>query len=237
MKKFLFIPIVIIFVTGCGPKKYYCKEGDTLQGDKCIYKEEKSAYKESYCPEGYIIIGEVCYQNGVRRMFATIKYSCPNGGTLQGKKCIIFKSYDASTNKNYFNTLEEKEDISSSIGNNVGKNIHDIDKSKLEDSGYFVSIFLEEELSDKPNNIILEERIEDNQITFIIPNNNIVFPKFYKETNYTIEEIREFCNNYNIPLSLEYLDHNKEEKGTILAQNPEAGQRIAGQTLTITIEK
>lgn len=100
MRKKLFAILLfmglLVSLTGCGKEEYYCcDDGSTPEDGKCLRAENMTTDVVYTCPDGYTAKSDgVCYRsNGQRAMFATATYSCPNGGTVSGNKCVKYYSY------------------------------------------------------------------------------------------------------------------------------------------------
>ena len=61
------------------------------------------------------------------------------------------------------------------------------------------------------------------------------YPDFAND-NYTVDEVRSFCERYNVNFFIDYEVDDTKEEGTIIRQN-RTGPIIEGQNLTITVTK
>lgn len=101
MKKVLFVYGLVLMLSGCGEKEYYCESGDQLKGSSCVSTQKTPAQVQYYC-EGYfgLVDGNRCYAqsfNGNKTYSpvpAKEKYYCTSG-YLQGTNCIIETTYNA----------------------------------------------------------------------------------------------------------------------------------------------
>ncbi len=75
-----------------------------------------------------------------------------------------------------------------------------------------------------------------DEITLYIPNVEVKYPDFTdKENPYTEEDVRKFCDLYNIKLEVEYKE-SSSDPGTIIAQSRPKGYTASpGTTFKITI--
>lgn len=117
MKKKLFMILLcgcaLISLTGCGKEEYYCcDDGSTPEDGKCLRAETMTTDVVYTCPNGYTAKTDgVCYRsNGQRAMFATAKYSCPNGGTVSGNKCVKYYSYTPTKKCDKSSTKDKNKD-------------------------------------------------------------------------------------------------------------------------------
>lgn len=111
-------------------KEYYCDEGYTLKGSKCIKTETVSAkeQKEYVCPEGYSLAGKNCTKTETenakitncsgkivvhpvdghicretKTIQAGIKYTCPTGyQTSDNKMCVSATGRTEEVTKEYY---------------------------------------------------------------------------------------------------------------------------------------
>lgn len=123
MKKFIILFMFMFLLTGCG-KKYYCDPGYELKEEKCYKMIIKAAAEEYECKSGdkldfktctheyetlslmgsypyftrYCITGQLrgLYCVSITEYEPTIKYSCDDGYTLEGDKCILEETIDAN---------------------------------------------------------------------------------------------------------------------------------------------
>lgn len=122
MKKFIILLFVVFLLTGCG-KKYYCDPGYELKGESCYKKIIKAATEEYECNKGDTLDFKTCvyeqkslsflgpapyfirycatgvlkglYCVTTRKYEPTISYTCEEGYTLEGDKCILEETIDA----------------------------------------------------------------------------------------------------------------------------------------------
>lgn len=130
------------------------------------------------------------------------------------------------------------------IENYVGQNYYEV-KAKLEEKGLLVTIDKKEvEDENIKENVILEQSVKEgtevkkgSQIILIIPDKITQYPDFVAE-EWTIDDIREFCKQYNINLSITYKETSEYPDGTVISQNRPAKSRVmANTTLKITVTK
>ncbi len=80
--------------------KYYCPNGGTLNGSKCYINNSTSypAKQTLSCTVG-TLSGNSCivFSTSSSNYPAKVSYSCPNGGTLSGSKCITQKATSGSS--------------------------------------------------------------------------------------------------------------------------------------------
>ena len=75
-----------------------------------------------------------------------------------------------------------------------------------------------------------------SSITLYIPEVEIVYPDF--TSGYTIDQIQEFAQKYNLELKIEYIDNTILPPNTITYQNRPANSTVVeGVNLTITVTK
>lgn len=73
---------------------------------------------------------------------------------------------------------------------------------------------------------------------FIGLGNGNVYPDFITKNRYTVDSIRQFCNENDIELEIEYVDNTNYKSGTILTQSEDVESAvISGSTLKITVAK
>ena len=78
---------------------------------------------------------------------------------------------------------------------------------------------------------------EGDSITLYIPKLDNKYPNFV-EDEYTIAEVEEFAEDYEITLNIEYEDTTEYEPGTIIKQSRAAGTTVvSGARLTITVAR
>lgn len=67
--------------------------------------------------------------------------------------------------------------------------------------------------------------VEGDTVTLIIPDIVTEYPDFVAE-NWTLTEVEEFCKEYGVVLSIEYIETDKHSPGTILNQSRSAGSPV-----------
>ena len=93
-------------------------------------------------------------------------------------------------------------------------------------------------------NLIISQSVEKDTnlvkgdtITLFLPKILKEYPDFVKE-KYKLDEVKKFCEEYGITLSIEEKEDDSVDAGTIISQSRAAGSEIAERTnLTITIAK
>ena len=88
---------------------------------------------------------------------------------------------------------------------------------------------------------IIEQSVEPGEklstrdsITLYIPDIVTKYPDFTEGT-YTVEDVKEFCNEYGVTLNIQNISH-KSEAGTIVEQSRKVGNTVVeGTTLTIKV--
>ena len=139
-------------------------------------------------------------------------------------------------------------DITVEIEDYVGKNYAEI-KGKLEALNLNVyveskEIPEEDDPNDYEEGIIIEQSVEagaklseGDSITLYVPKLDNKYPDFVLD-EYSIAEVEEFAEDYEINLTIEYLETNEYESGTIIKQSRSAGTTVVrGAKLTITVAK
>lgn len=131
------------------------------------------------------------------------------------------------------------------LENYIGKNYLEA-KGALEAYGINVIVEKEEVLEkDSPKeDLILKQSPEagakineGDVVTLYIPDIKILYPDFTDGT-YTEESVREFCEKYNVTLSVEYDENTNYPDGKIIYQTRDAGTPVTGTaTFGITIAK
>lgn len=126
-----------------------------------------------------------------------------------------------------------------------GKNYLEV-KGALEAYGINVIIEKQEvEQSQKPKEDLIikqspeagTELVEGNTVTLYIPDIKILYPDFTDGT-YTEKSIREFCEKYNVILTVEYDENTNYPEGTIIHQTRDAGTPVTGNaTFGITVAR
>ncbi len=82
-----------------------------------------------------------------------------------------------------------------------------------------------------------EKLSEGDSITLYIPKLDNKYPDFVLD-EYTVEEVEEFAEDYNITLNITYEDTTEYEPGTIIRQSRAAGTTVVeGARLTITVAR
>jgi len=127
----------------------------------------------------------------------------------------------------------------------TGKNYLEI-KGALESRG--INVIIEEEEvsadSDKKEDIIIKQKPEKgssvnegDNVTLYIPKILVVYPDF-TDGSYTVESVQEFCDKYNVTLTINYDYESTEVDGKIISQTRDAGTTVAGNaTFGITVAK
>lgn len=64
-----------------------CPNGYTLYEEKCVSLDYHEATMKQTCPDGYNLTNGVCVKSETNNSYLKKRYSCPNGGTLNGTKC------------------------------------------------------------------------------------------------------------------------------------------------------
>lgn len=81
--------------TKTNPKSYYCDEGYTLDGTKCLKKEYESVQYEKECPSGYKKLNDKC----IGEKYAKVEdYYCEGDNILFGNECIIYEIVEPNHN-------------------------------------------------------------------------------------------------------------------------------------------
>ena len=82
-----------------------------------------------------------------------------------------------------------------------------------------------------------EKLSEGDSITLYIPKLDNKYPDFVLD-EYTVEEVEEYAEDYNITLNITYEDTTEYEPGTIIRQSRAAGTTVVeGARLTITVAR
>ncbi|MGE5455764.1 MAG: Stk1 family PASTA domain-containing Ser/Thr kinase [Ignavibacteriales bacterium] len=124
-----------------------------------------------------------------------------------------------------------------------GKNYHEI-QGLLEAKGIYVKIE-KKEVEDKDSvkeYEILDQKpksgtklSEGDMVTLVIPNIFTEYPDF-KAEGYTVVGVQQFCNEYNIILTINYIQTEQYKPGTIISQSRAAGSKVsAGAPLTVNV--
>lgn len=130
------------------------------------------------------------------------------------------------------------------LENYVGKSYLDI-QTDLENK-YNLKVTIENtpvEKSKYKKNIILEQSPEAGEkvkyggsIVFYVGVLEVTYPDF--TNGYSIEEVKEFCDNNGVTLNISYTESELVSEGTIIKQSrPEGYTVTSGTTLTITVTK
>lgn len=129
----------------------------------------------------------------------------------------------------------------------TGKSYLEI-KGKLEALGLFVLVekqdVEETEEEDYEDGQIIGQSVEAGEkvsagsnITLYIPNIVTNYPNF-ADGNYTIDDVQDFCDTYELELKIKYVETNDYKEGTIIKQSRPEGQRVvAGQTIEVEVAK
>lgn len=127
----------------------------------------------------------------------------------------------------------------------TGKNYYEV-KAKLETLGLEVNTE-KKDIADTENakeNIILSQDVKAGEkikkgdtITLTIPNIYVTYPDFQKE-EYTLVDVRSFCEDNGLALEIKYQASDTEKEGTIVYQNMSPGTMVKqGATVKITMIK
>ena len=118
---------------------------------------------------------------------------------------------------------------------------------KLEEEGLNVIIEKKDvdkksDYLEKPNEIIGqsvaagEKLISGDNLILYIPKIDTSYPNFMK--NYTIDQIQEYCDDYDITLTVKEVETTDSVEGTILSQSLSEGSKITkGDKITIELAK
>lgn len=252
MKKKLFTIllsiVLLIGLSGCKSNKkeeyYCCNEGDSLIDGKCESIENMTTDVVYTCPDGYTAKTDgVCYRSdGKRGTFAKVTYSCPDGGSLVGNKCVKYHFYtpnkcDKPMIEGNNNNIDYEKEIN--IDNYIGKDYVSV-KNSLESQ--MVTVIIEKtQSSEKENTVVYQSlapgkyKIED-ELTIIlkIPDITNLYPDF-TNGNYTINDVVRFADNNGLVLSI-IKEQSILPSGTIISQSKEAGTKVMPDTqLKITV--
>ena len=139
-------------------------------------------------------------------------------------------------------------DVTVEIEDYVGKNYNEV-KGKLEALNIKVYVESKDIPEDADDNdyeegIIMEQSVEPGKklsegdsITLYIPKLDNKYPDFVLD-EYSITEVEEFAEDYDINLIIEYEETTEYEPGTIIRQSRAAGTTVvSGAKLTITVAK
>ena len=137
-------------------------------------------------------------------------------------------------------------DVTVEIEDYTGENFNEV-KGRLEALNLVVYMdYYELEDDEDPNDyeegIIVSQSIkpgeklpEGDSITLYIPKLDNKYPDFVLD-EYTVEEVEEYAEDYNITLSIVYEETTEYEPGTIIRQSRAAGLTVvSGARLTITV--
>ncbi len=137
-------------------------------------------------------------------------------------------------------------DVTVEIEDYTGENYNEV-KGRLEALNLIVyvesrKIPEEDDPNDYEEGIIIDQSVEPGErlsegdsITIYIPELNNQYPDFVVD-EYTIAEVEEFAEDYNITLSIVYEETDEYEPGTIIRQSRAAGTTVvSGARLTITV--
>ena len=139
-------------------------------------------------------------------------------------------------------------DVTVEIEDYVGKNYNEV-KGKLE--ALNIKVYVESkdipedaDANDYEEGIIMEQSVEPGEklsegdsITLYIPKLDNKYPDFVLD-EYSITEVEEFAEDYDINLIIEYEETTEYETGTIIRQSRAAGTTVvSGAKLTITVAK
>ena len=137
-------------------------------------------------------------------------------------------------------------DVTVEIEDYTGENYNEV-KGRLEALNLIVyvesqKIPEEDDPNDYEEGIIIGQSVEPGErlsegdsITIYIPELNNQYPDFVVD-EYTIAEVEEFAEDYNITLSIVYEETDEYEPGTIIRQSRAAGTTVvSGARLTITV--
>lgn len=139
-------------------------------------------------------------------------------------------------------------DVTIEIENYTGENYAEV-KGRLE--ALNLNVYVESQdipEGDDPNDyeegVIIGQSVEPGErlsegdsITLYIPRLNNQYPDFVLD-EYTVAEVEEFAEDYNITLNIVYEDTTEYEPGTIIRQSRAAGTTVvSGARLTITVAR
>lgn len=121
----------------------------------------------------------------------------------------------------------------------TGRNYLEV-KATLETLGIFVIIEYREGSSSSDGTIIMQSVNKGTELKYgdsIILYVAKEIPKYpdFTDGTYTVEDVKEFCNEYGITLNIQNISH-KSEAGTIVEQSRKVGYTVVeGTTLTIKV--
>ena len=119
-------------------------------------------------------------------------------------------------------------------------------KGRLEALGLYVLIerrdVEEDEETEYEDGEIIDQSIEPGEkvsegtnITLYIPNIVTNYPDF-TNGEYTVSDVEDFADTYELTVNIEYVETSEEAPGTIIGQSrPEGYRVVAGQSFTITV--
>ena len=119
-------------------------------------------------------------------------------------------------------------------------------KGRLEALGLYVLIekqdVEEDEETEYEDGVIIDQSIEPGEkvsegtnITLYIPNIVTNYPDF-TNGEYTVSDVEEFADTYELTVNIEYVKTSEAAPGTIIGQSrPEGYRVVAGQTFTIEV--
>lgn len=124
----------------------------------------------------------------------------------------------------------------------TGRNYLEV-RGALQSQGIYVYVTPKEveNPDDYEEGEIIEQSVEPGEklstrdsITLYIPDIVTKYPDFTEGT-YTVEDVKEFCNEYGVTLNIQNISH-KSEAGTIVEQSRKVGNTVVeGTTLTIKV--
>lgn len=125
----------------------------------------------------------------------------------------------------------------------TGKNYYEV-KALLEDKGIYVLIE-KKEVEDKESaqeNIIIDQKpeigtelAEGDTVTLYIADIVTEYPDFVEEA-WSVDDVKAFCEQYNLNLSIVYEHTNEYKEGTIIKQSRAAGSTVINKaSLKITV--
>lgn len=137
-------------------------------------------------------------------------------------------------------------DVKITIEDYTGKNASEI-RGKLEALKLQVIISNKDvpadEQDDYQENIIMGQSVEAGTklsegdfITLYVPNINNVYPDFVAE-NYSLEEIEDFCADYDVTVNKKYKVTTDYEDGTVIEFNRAGKKIVKNSSVTVTIAK
>lgn len=137
-------------------------------------------------------------------------------------------------------------DVKITIEDYTGKDASEI-KGKLEALKLQVIVsnreIPAEEIDDYKEGIIMDQSVEAGTklsegdfITLYVPDINNVYPDFVAE-NATLEEIEDFCSDYDVKVNKKYKVTTDYEDGTVIEFNRVGKKIVKNSTVTVTIAK